>query len=311
MGKTVGILSIGEMGLGIAQVLQFHGYRVVTNVSDRSQATQARAREHNIDNLPTDVELVRQCDFILSIVPPRDALATAERINAAATGCDTKKTHFLDLNAVSPSSSKATYDLFEKSPNVVLYDGVISGGVPYPKEKDEKTGQPTRWHCPTLLMSGPSRVEDPELCNALNIEHLGDKIGAAAAVKMCFGMVSKGYIALAIQSFTTAYRLGVLEDLEAFLGRYKPQHLQIAREGLVRMPHTAYRWVHEMLEMADTTSEYGGFNRTLFEGVAESYRVVAEDTVLGTELPDKRVRGMTVEDVVECVSEGIDRVSKT
>lgn len=34
---------------------------------------------------------------------------------------------------------------------------------------------------------------------------------------------------------------------------------------------------------------------------------VAEDTALGSELPDARVRGMTVEDVVVCISERIDR----
>jgi hypothetical protein len=57
--------------------------------------------------------------------------------------------------------------------------------------------------------------------------------------------------------------LDVLEELEAYLGKYKPAHLKIAEEGLLRMPHTAYRWVYEMLEMADTASEYGGFGKEL------------------------------------------------
>ncbi|KAI1421236.1 6-phosphogluconate dehydrogenase [Xylaria sp. FL1777] len=307
MGRTVGILSIGEMGLGIAQVLLFHGYRVVTNVSDRSQATQERAKAHRIDTVANDVELVEQCDFILSIVPPRDALATARRIKSAASQISSnKKVNFLDLNAVSPTASKTIFELFEGPTNVVLYDGVISGGVPYPTQTDEYD-KPTKWHCPTLLMSGPNKVSDTDIVSTINIEHMSEKIGAAVAVKMCFGMLTKGYIALATQSFTTAYRLGVLEDLETFLAKYKPQHLKIAQEGLVRMPHTAYRWVYEMLEMAETASEYGGFDKTLFQGVAESYRVVAEDSILGNELPDARVRGTTVEDVVACLSEGIDK----
>lgn len=32
---TIGIISIGEMGLGIARLLKANDYRVVTNVSDR------------------------------------------------------------------------------------------------------------------------------------------------------------------------------------------------------------------------------------------------------------------------------------
>jgi hypothetical protein len=35
MKPTIAILSIGEMGLGVARLLKFHGYRIVTNVSDR------------------------------------------------------------------------------------------------------------------------------------------------------------------------------------------------------------------------------------------------------------------------------------
>ena len=112
-------------------------------------------------------------------------------------------------------------------------------------------------------MSGPNKISDGNLIRILNLEHMSNKISAAVAVKMCFGMTTKGYIALAIQAFTTAHRFGVLEELEQYLGKYKPHHLQIAKDGLVRMPHTAYRWVFEMLEMAETAEEFGGFPKTL------------------------------------------------
>jgi predicted dinucleotide-binding enzyme len=36
---TIGIISIGEMGLGIGQLLKAHQYRVVTNASDRRQVS--------------------------------------------------------------------------------------------------------------------------------------------------------------------------------------------------------------------------------------------------------------------------------
>jgi 3-hydroxyisobutyrate dehydrogenase-like beta-hydroxyacid dehydrogenase len=232
---------------------------------EHSKPTQARAKAHNVDSVNNDIELVEQCDYILSIVPPRDAQTIAGRIKTAAASSSnlgSKKVQFVDLNAVSPTSSKETFKLLEDSPHVVLYDGVISGGVPAPTQKDAQ-GNATKWHCPTLLMSGPNKLSEEKLVRVLNIEHMSDKVGAAVAVKMCFGMATKGYIALAIQSFTTAYRLGVLEELEAFLGKYKPAHLKAAQEGLVRMPHTAYRWVFEMLEMAETASEYGGFEKKL------------------------------------------------
>ncbi len=38
--------------------------------------------------------------------------------------------------------------------------------------------------------------------------------------------------------------------------------------------------------------------------------MVSEDSILGQELPDARVRGKTVEDVVSLVSEGIEQKMK-
>ena len=38
---TVGILSIGEMGMGIAKLLVAHNYRVVTNIAGRRYAKAA------------------------------------------------------------------------------------------------------------------------------------------------------------------------------------------------------------------------------------------------------------------------------
>jgi hypothetical protein len=120
-----------------------------------------------------------------------------------------------------------------------------------------------QWHCPTLLLCGPEKVPDTNLAKILNMKHMSDKVGAATAVKTCFGMTTKGFIALAIQSFTTAHRLGVLDELQDYLGRYKPATLEMAQDGLVVMPPKSYRWVHEMLEMSETAAEFGGLYKTL------------------------------------------------
>ncbi|KAM0808455.1 putative Phosphogluconate dehydrogenase NAD-binding putative C-terminal domain-containing protein [Seiridium cardinale] len=312
MKPTIAVISIGEMGLGIARLLKAHDYRVVSNVSDRSNATKARVTAHAIEAIPSDVELVEEADYVLSIVPPRDALSTAQRIRAAVVASPRissggKALSFLDLNAVSPQTARQVANVFRDTTGVCFVDGVISGGVPHEREPtSEDSKGSASWHCPTLLLCGPEHVQDTELVSVLHMEHMSEKIGAATAVKMCFGMTTKGFVALAIQSFTTAYRLGVLDELQEYLGRYKPATLEAAQDGLVRMPHTAYRWYFEMLEMGETASEYGGFDKTLFEGVAECYRIVSEDTILGSELPDARIRGKTVEDVVKLISEGID-----
>lgn len=75
------------------------------------------------------------------------------------------------------------------------------------------------------------------------------------------------------------------------------------------MPPKAYRWVDEMKEIGDTFSKSGGLaaGGDVMGGVAEVYRVVAEETVLGSERVGKRKRGVTVEDLVGAVEEGVHR----
>lgn len=81
---------------------------------------------------------------------------------------------------------------------------------------------------------------------------------------MCFASTTKGLTAIAIQSFTTAHALGVLDDLQAHLKDYSPKTGELAAKGLVGMPPKAYRWVDEMKEIAETFHTEGGFDVSTF-----------------------------------------------
>jgi hypothetical protein len=76
------------------------------------------------------------------------------------------------------------------------------------------------------------------------------------------------------------------------------------------MAPKAYRWVREMEEIAATHVEEGGFDETLFQGVARVYRNVADDTILGLEKSGNRKRGRTLEDVAVVMGEGLDAKRK-
>ena len=123
------------MGLGISQLLTAHNYDIITNVTDRSAATQERAKAASIQLLPSDAALVKQADYILSIVPPRDAVATAKRVvEALKSGEKARRTdalYYLDLNAIAPRTAKEIDVLFKKeAPLIRFIDGGIIGGPP-------------------------------------------------------------------------------------------------------------------------------------------------------------------------------------
>lgn len=124
---------------------------------------------------------------------------------------------------------------------------------------------------------------------------------------MCFASTTKGLTAIAIQSFTTAHTLGVLDQLQAHLKDYSPKTGELVAKGLVGMPPKAYRWVEEMKEIAETFHIEGGFERDLFDGVSEVYRFVAHETDLGNEKTGHRMVGKTLEDVTKLMRQALER----
>ncbi|KAL4764927.1 6-phosphogluconate dehydrogenase [Aspergillus foveolatus] len=305
-----GILSIGEMGFGIAHLLISHGYRVATFAEDRSERTRDRAQSINIQLCPSIEDLVSLCSVILSIVPPKESFLTAQRVydNTPPYPSKDQPLYYLDLNATAPALARDTNSLLSSNPNIVYIDGGIIGGPPRQTTTSTSTEGEKQWTLPSLVTSGPSLPSTPAyayLIKTLNVEHISSSIGAASGLKMCFASMTKGIFALAIQSFVTADSMGIFPELKHYMGKHNPGTLEIVNKGVVGMPSKAWRWINEMQQIGAMMEGEGGFSGELFREIGEVYRVVAEDTVLGSEQVGQRKRGTTVEDVVAAVREGI------
>ncbi|QSZ32115.1 hypothetical protein DSL72_001684 [Monilinia vaccinii-corymbosi] len=323
---TVGIISIGEMGMGIAKLLVAHNYRVVTNIEGRSQDTHQRAQKSNIELLPTDASLLSESDYILSIVPPSDALSTATRLATAFNSLSPPKSsplYYLDLNAIAPVTARSIASHVKSiSPAIKFIDGGVIGGAP--KLKNDTTtpittasvdpNQEHEWDRPSIPISGPHElakapISGAHLAELLNTTYLGEEIGKASGLKCCFASTVKGFTALCIQAFTSAQRLGILEELQKEMSERVPGIWKSIGGGMTGMPPKAYRWIREMEEIGmchgETGFSGGEKGKGLFEEIADVYRIVANETVLGEEKTEKRKRGTTMEDVAQCMSEGL------
>lgn len=278
-----------------------------------------------MEDLSTDTDLVKACDVILSVVPPRDAEATAQRLIDAMQLVTKAQAplYFADMNAVAPSTIKRIAKSIKSAQvPITLIDGSILGGPPHLLVDTTQSTAPSggtatgsKWSLPSMPTSGPVPVADipgfgATLATTLNMKHISADIGASSGLKMCFASLSKGYSAIAIQSFTTAQRMGVLPALREALQEIVPQRIKQTENALVNMPPKAYRWVREMEEIARTHAEEGGFEDYLFRGAAGVFRAVAEDTVLGEEKVGERKRGRTAEDVAAAMAEGLERKRK-
>lgn len=275
--------------------------------------------------MPSDLELVQQCAVVLSVVPPKDAEATAQRVADALSGGSSRSEplYFLELNAVSPSTSRSIEALFQRARVPVrVIDGCILGDPPKRNTGASSTQQnefasnsaDTEWSRPNIPISGShslaSLPDGENISKALNLRTISPDIGAASGLKMCFAAMAKGFTALATQSFATAQKLGVADELKKELTDIMPANLTAAERRVPGMPPKAYRWVREMEEISKTMSEDGGWDPSLFMGVAGVYQAVADDPVLGKEKIGKRSRGTTLDDVSELLADGLAKKKK-
>src|SRR5262249_6558729 len=99
MNPVVAVIAPGMMGAAVGKRLTDHGLKVLTSLKGRSAETSARAKAAGM--VAASDEEIAATDFILSILPPGDAVALAQRFAGALTASNSKP-GYVDCNAVSP-----------------------------------------------------------------------------------------------------------------------------------------------------------------------------------------------------------------
>src|SRR5271166_1350126 len=103
MNPVVMIIAPGDMGSAVGRRLVDNGLKVMTAVDGRSDASRKRAREAGM-TAATEAD-VAAADIVLSIVPPGEALALAERF-APLLARQSAKPLYVDCNAVNPETAR-------------------------------------------------------------------------------------------------------------------------------------------------------------------------------------------------------------
>ena len=101
MTPVIAIIAPGAMGAAVGKRLADNGLKVLTSLAGRSAETAARAKAAGMADA-SDKEIAA-ADFILSILPPGDALALAERF-APALQASNAKPVYVDCNAINPAT---------------------------------------------------------------------------------------------------------------------------------------------------------------------------------------------------------------
>jgi 3-hydroxyisobutyrate dehydrogenase-like beta-hydroxyacid dehydrogenase len=262
MNPVVAVIAPGMMGAAVAGRLVENGLKVLTSLTGRSADTIARAKKYGL-TAASDEEIAAT-DFILSILPPGDAVALAQRFAPALTASNSKPL-FVDCNAVSPRTVERIAAAIAPT-GAPFVDAGIIGSPP-------KTGDAG----PRFYASGEHAPRFAKLKEfGLDVRVLGGPMNAASAMKMSYAGITKGTQALGAVMMLAATRGGTADALFAELQSSQPQMLAWLKRGLALMPPKAYRWIAEMHEIADFVGEDPA-GHELYTGAAHFYEQIAED----------------------------------
>ena len=261
MADTIGVIAMGEMGSGVARRLHERGATVITQLTGRTSASAARAERAGAIPVSTDDEFAAQSDCILSIVPPGDAVALAERLAPAIKRAG-RQTVYVDCNAVSPQTAERIGAALEGTGCVYVDAGII-GPPPGPSART------------IFYASGPGAKAFERLtAYGLTVRVMDGPNGAASAMKLSYAGITKGCTAIGSAMMLGATRHGTADALLQELAESQPMLLNWMRGFVSRMPPKAYRWVAEMEEIAQFQGDDPAA-RDIYHGIAHLYEQIA------------------------------------
>ncbi len=262
MTPVVAVIAPGMMGAAVGKRLVDNGVKVLTSLKGRSAETATRAKAAGM--AAAGDEEIAASDFILSILPPGDAVALAERFQAALKASNAKPV-YVDCNAINPKTVDRVAAVIAPTDCPFVDSGII-GSPPKPGDAG-----------PRFYASGPAAPRFATLRQyGLDVRVLDGAMSAASALKMSYAGITKGTQAIGAAMMLAATRAGSADALFAELSSSQKEMFAWFKRGFALMPPKAYRWVAEMHEIAGFVGEDPTAHE-LYEGAAHFYERIAGD----------------------------------
>ena len=232
---TICILHPGEMGAAVGRCARAGGARVLWASAGRGAATAKRAATAGLEDGVTLDAALAAAEYALSVCPPHAAVEVARSVAAAGY-----RGVYIDANAVAPATTRRVGEIVAAG-GASFVDGGIIGPPP---------AEPGRTR---LYLSGPRAGEVARLFagTALSAIEVGDRSGAASALKMCFAAWNKGSQLLLASVRALAEREGVNAALTQEWRLSQPEVAKRLEQAAANA-RKGWRWVGEMDEIAAT-----------------------------------------------------------
>ena len=260
MTMSIALAAPGQMGSSLAARLTGNGIEVVTLLEGRSAATIARAEAAGMRGVLLEEFVSR--DVIRAEVPP----SVAEPLAAPAPPPPPppRRTPIPGHCTPPPPATTQRIAGMVEAAGMAFVDGSIIG---LPARPD--------YAGPALFVSGPHAPKLSGLREAgIDLRIMDGPVGAASALKMCYGGITKGLIALGSIMILAAERAGASQALRDELALSQPQLFASFSRSIPDMFTKAGRWVPEMEEIASFLGE-GSADSAVYADLAAFYSRLA------------------------------------
>lgn len=256
--RAVGVLHPGNMGSAVAEAMTTSGATVLWASEGRSEQSRGRAEAAGLRDAGTLAAMAAEAEAIVSVCPPASAADVAEAVAAAGF-----RGTFVDANALSPTEMDAVARVASAAGASVV-DGSIIGRPP------------TEAGATRIYLSGQGSPAIAALFGQSLFEAvvIGDRVGAASALKMSYAAFTKGSWALEACCLAVARHFGLSEHLAEEWERMRPGRMKEVEHDLRKAAAAAWRFDGEMRLVSQTFAALGlpeGFH----EAATDVYRRLA------------------------------------
>ena len=273
--RVIALLGFGEAGSAIARGLAADGgWRGVAKPGDnaprrliaidtaldkdaRGTALGKEARRLDVAISDSYTAALSEADLVICAVQGEFAIDAAR----AAAPLLKKGAHYLDLCTVTGKMSDEDRAEIEtgggRYVDIAVMGGFFASGIKAPMLVAGEGAQP---------------MVDWMNANGFVTKYLGAKPGSASSVKMLRSVIVKGIEALAVESFVTARRQGILDEVMGCLGDIDARTFAGSLAMLIQthIVHAERRW-EEMGLVARTLRETG-VDPLMTEAIEKSHR---------------------------------------
>lgn len=239
-----GFIGFGEVSYTLSEILLSKGFEVLTSTEGRSLKTQELVKSLDITVLDTFEDVASQSDILISANSPQSALAVALKYGSLTDGL------FLDFNNISPNTAKQIENYLSDEHFI---DSAIMGKVKSDELNLYFSGRKAEEFVTNMRNFIERNKSNDDI--SVNITVVSDEIGDVSKLKILRSSYTKGVSALLVETFETAEKLGLNDELWEILSLTENRDFETSAKSRISSSYSAskrkYEEILEVLEFLD------------------------------------------------------------